>query len=245
MSRNTLEGEWEEERTNCNHQDLSRSHHVDNAIGVPEYLEHHLLLILGGGSVLRMRARMNDTVHVEVKVVKLFAIWVWPSCIDGNRRSIFERDGLILNHWRDDLGILVGKPSESRRNTHLAGCAFVVWPKTSRRLLARIEGRTRQAQKPASKGSGCFYRTGRIGVLETKAVRSREMKAIAMNRVSSDEGYAGGECDAACREDPLRISPCRPCPSLSQGLSSWCGAGVGLEAPTVMQLSGDKLSRMT
>lgn len=61
---------------------------------------------------------MNDAVHVKIKIVEFLAIWIRPRSVDGNSRAVFHCDGLILNHWRDDLGVFVGKPSECRWDTH-------------------------------------------------------------------------------------------------------------------------------
>lgn len=57
--------------TNSDHEKLARPHHVHDSFSVGKHLEHHLLLSLGGRFVFRMRARMNDSVHVEVEIVKL------------------------------------------------------------------------------------------------------------------------------------------------------------------------------
>lgn len=63
---------------------------------------------------------MDDTVHVEIQVVKLLAIGVWLGRVNRNDGAIGHSNRLILDDGRDDLGILGGQPPESRRNTHLA-----------------------------------------------------------------------------------------------------------------------------
>lgn len=94
--------------TNCDHEQLPRADHVYNTIGIFEDLQHHLLLVLGRWTVLGMRTGMDDTVHIQIEIVEFFAIWIGSCRVDGYRGSIVHLDGLILNHRRYNLGILVG-----------------------------------------------------------------------------------------------------------------------------------------
>lgn len=107
--------------TNSDHEQLSRANHVDNTIRVLEDFQHHLLLILGSRTVLGMGARMYDAVHVQVEMVELLSVRVGPSSINRYDGAIVHDDRLVLYHGRDDLGILVGKPSEGGGDTHDCG----------------------------------------------------------------------------------------------------------------------------
>jgi len=66
-----------------------------------------------------MRARMYDAVEVKVKIVHLLAIWIGLRSVNGILHAI-DLVGLLLNHGRDNLGILLGKPSEKSWDTHRA-----------------------------------------------------------------------------------------------------------------------------
>lgn len=105
--------------TDSDHEQLAGPCHVDHSVGVLEDLNHHLLLILWWGSVLGMRAGMDDTIHIQIQVVGLFAVWVGTGGINRNDRAIFHRHRLFLDHGGYDLGVFGGKPSEGGGNTHL------------------------------------------------------------------------------------------------------------------------------
>jgi hypothetical protein len=61
---------------------------------------------------------VNNAVHVQVQVIHLLAIGVRARRVDGNLLSIyFLRQ--FLNHLRNDLRVLVGKPSEESGDTHI------------------------------------------------------------------------------------------------------------------------------
>jgi hypothetical protein len=66
-------------------------------------------------------ARVHDAVHVEVEVVKLFAVWIRARTVDGDDGSVVHLDGLLLNDRADDLGVLLGEPSEGGGNAHGEG----------------------------------------------------------------------------------------------------------------------------
>ena len=53
--------------------------------------DHHLVLVLGGGLVLRMRARVDDPVHVEVQVVELDLVRVRPCRIHLGPDAVYHR----------------------------------------------------------------------------------------------------------------------------------------------------------
>ena len=63
-----------------------------------------------------MRAWMDDTVEVEIEIVHLFSVGVGLSGVDGILNAI--DDIALLDDTIDNLGILLGKPSEERWNTH-------------------------------------------------------------------------------------------------------------------------------
>ena len=88
-------------------------HNVEDAVNVLKNGLHHFILVLGswpvrvgGGTyhththtrahtsthslILRVTARMNDTVHIKVEIVKLNVIGVRLSCVHWDRH--------ILNH---------------------------------------------------------------------------------------------------------------------------------------------------
>jgi len=74
--------------TNSDHEDFARPHHVDNTVGVPKDLQHHLLLILGGGPVLGMRAGVDNAVHIQVQIVEFLAVRVRFGSIDGDNSAV-------------------------------------------------------------------------------------------------------------------------------------------------------------
>lgn len=61
---------------------------------------------------------MDDTVHVEVEVVHLFAIWIRSADVDWNLNSI-DLLRLLLDDTRDDFGVFLREPSEKSWNTHV------------------------------------------------------------------------------------------------------------------------------
>ena len=64
-----------------------------------------------------MSARMDDAVHIQVKVVHLLSIWIWGRAIDWDSLAInLSRE--ILDDGRYYLGVLLRKPSEHSRDTH-------------------------------------------------------------------------------------------------------------------------------
>ena len=60
---------------------------------------------------------MDDTIHVQVQVVRLLAIGVGFGRIDGNHFAI-DFIWLLLDDRRDDFWVFVGEPTEQSRNTH-------------------------------------------------------------------------------------------------------------------------------
>lgn len=108
--------------TNGNHKDLAWPYHIDHSVRVFEDLNHHFLLILRWGPVLGMGARMDNAIHIQVKIVEFLAVWVGASAVNRNDGAIVHGKRLVLNHRRYDLGVFVGKPSEGRGNTHIVEC---------------------------------------------------------------------------------------------------------------------------
>lgn len=86
-----------------------------------------------------MGARMNDTIHIQVKVVKFHAIWIRFGCINRNLHSVDfasrlkrkksdcvqELHGiqayLVLETVDNNRWIFSGEPSEECRDSHDAG----------------------------------------------------------------------------------------------------------------------------
>ena len=61
--------------------------------------------------VLWMKAGVNDAIHVQVKIVKLHAIWIWRCGVDWNLLSIhIGRE--VLYAVFDNLGI----PAQARHS---------------------------------------------------------------------------------------------------------------------------------
>lgn len=57
-------------------EQLAGPHDAEQAVDALEYRHHHLVLVLRGGAVLGMGARVDDAVHVQVEVVELDAVRV-------------------------------------------------------------------------------------------------------------------------------------------------------------------------
>lgn len=111
--------------TDSDHQQLSRADHVDYTICVLENLQHHRLLIFRGRSVLGMGTGVNNAVHVEVEIIELFAVGIGTGGVNRYYGAIFHCYGLVLNDWRDDFGVLGGKPPERGWDTHRDSCGSV------------------------------------------------------------------------------------------------------------------------
>ena len=111
----------ERELTNRNHEQLAGPHHVDNPVSVLEDLNHHLLLIFGRRSILGMRAGMDDTIHIEIEVIKLFAVRVGARCVDRDDGPIVHHKRLVLDDGGYDLRVLGGQPPKRSGNTHVDG----------------------------------------------------------------------------------------------------------------------------
>lgn len=71
---------------------------------------------------------MNDTVHVQVEVILLFAIRIGPPRVDGDfglgAVATINLFGSLFDDGADDLGVLFTEPAEKRRDTHV-GCLFL------------------------------------------------------------------------------------------------------------------------
>jgi len=111
--------------TNSNHEQLARANHVENALGVFENLNHHLLFVSRRWFVLGMRTRMHNAVHIELEVVELLTIRVGLRRINRDNRAIFQDERLFFDDGRYDLWVFGGEPPESSRNTHGERCATV------------------------------------------------------------------------------------------------------------------------
>lgn len=61
---------------------------------------------------------VNNAVHVQVKIIHLLTVGVGARSIDWNLLSI-DFLGQFLNNRRDNLRVLVGKPSEESGDTHI------------------------------------------------------------------------------------------------------------------------------
>lgn len=61
---------------------------------------------------------MNDTVHVQVQVVELHAIWIRFGDIDG-----FAGGGFFLHHIGNGEWIAVGEPTVKGWDSHVFGPA--------------------------------------------------------------------------------------------------------------------------
>lgn len=57
------------EPTNSDHKNLSWPDHINNTVGVFEDLEHHFFFISGRWLIVRVRTRMNNAIHVKIKIV--------------------------------------------------------------------------------------------------------------------------------------------------------------------------------
>ena len=71
-----------------------------------------------------MRTRMDDTVHIEVKVILLLANRVGAGDVQRDFLAVHLL-GLLLNNRRNNLRIFVGEPSEKRRDTHIGDATLL------------------------------------------------------------------------------------------------------------------------
>ena len=51
---------------------------------------------------------MNNSIHVEVQIIKLLSIRIGFCDINWDFGAIVQLDRSVFNDWGDDLGILVG-----------------------------------------------------------------------------------------------------------------------------------------
>ena len=58
-----------------------------------------------------MRARMDNTIHVEIQIIKLFIIGIWSSGVDGNSNSI-DLSWMFFDYRGDNFGIFLAEPTE-------------------------------------------------------------------------------------------------------------------------------------
>lgn len=103
--------------TNCDQQNLTRPRHIHHPVCVFEDLEHHLRLVCRRRLSFGMRTWMYDTVEVEVQIIRLFAIGVRLGCVDRDFLTV-NFVGLLFDNGRDDLRVLLLKPSEKGWDTH-------------------------------------------------------------------------------------------------------------------------------
>ena len=92
---------------------LARAHGANDAVNVARDRGKHLSLRLGRGAVLRVHARVDDAVHVEVQVVELDAIRACAAPVDGHAALL-----LLLDDGRDALGVLVAQPAVKGGDAH-------------------------------------------------------------------------------------------------------------------------------
>ena len=99
-------------------EQLARPHDGHQTINVLKNLRHHLILVLRGRLVFRVAARMDDSIHVEVEIVKLIIVGIGCSEIDWYLHS-FHHLRLLLLCMHHNRRILATQPSEKRWNTHV------------------------------------------------------------------------------------------------------------------------------
>ena len=76
---------------------------------------------LGTHLVFRVRARVNDAVHVEVEIVDFKAARIGLRAVDGNSDTV--NDARLFDSCRhSNFGITANKPSKERWHTH--GCCI-------------------------------------------------------------------------------------------------------------------------
>lgn len=68
---------------------------------------------------------MDDTIHVQVKIIELFPIWIWLCVVDRNDGAVIHCHRLVLDDRGYDFGILGGEPPKGRGNTHLVVCEWL------------------------------------------------------------------------------------------------------------------------
>eukprot|EP00968_Pinguiococcus_pyrenoidosus_P005029 scaffold327_cov257-Pinguiococcus_pyrenoidosus.AAC.6 len=67
-------------------EQAARPHRVEEPVHVVAHVAKHLLFRLRSRSILRMRARVDDPVHVDVQVVELHAVRIWRANIQRDVR---------------------------------------------------------------------------------------------------------------------------------------------------------------
>lgn len=63
---------------------------IEQSINALEYCYHHLIFILRRWLVFRMRARMDNTIHVQVQIIEFNAIRIWKQSIFWYPAAIFS-----------------------------------------------------------------------------------------------------------------------------------------------------------
>ena len=112
--------------------ELARPHDPKQPVDIREDLVEDLVLRRRGRLVLRMKARMNNPVHIQVQVVKLDPVRIGLRGVDRHLDAT-DTVGHVLDAVHDGLRVAVGQPLEERRNSHgMISTEFIVF--FSRRL---------------------------------------------------------------------------------------------------------------
>ena len=104
------------ELTDSDHQELPWSDHIDYTIRIVKDCQHHIFLRSWWWPILWMRAWMHNIIHVQIEIVEFFSIWIRLREIHRNCLSMYVLRALFDDRG-DDLGILLGKPSEQCGDT--------------------------------------------------------------------------------------------------------------------------------
>ena len=105
---------------NCHVQYFSRSHHIEESIDILKYVVEDLFLRLRRRTVLRVEARVYNSVHVEIEVVELCSVRVGQGCINGNHfvaQTNVPR-GQVLDNCTNTAWVPLRQPAVERWNTH-------------------------------------------------------------------------------------------------------------------------------
>ena len=99
-------------------QQLPRADHGEEPVDVVEDALEHLFLGGWRRAILRVEARVDDAVHVEVQVIELLAVGVGPGAVHGHLHAVHV-PRLVLDDILNDQRVLLAEPAVEGGNSHV------------------------------------------------------------------------------------------------------------------------------
>lgn len=130
VSYNLNFGKQLKRRTDCEVEKLAGPDDREDAVDVVEDGEENVVVAIGRGQAVGVKAGVDDAVHVEVEVVEFDAVWVRSGRV-GNGGFVFD-DGLHRER------IPIHQPSVECRDSHSFWAVAVTESVSFQRVLIRV-----------------------------------------------------------------------------------------------------------